>query len=165
MKVWTKKLKKIFCICFLIFLSFLFCDVNTIFVNADLNGLFLSTHQEDHQIEGDSIDKTSSLASSYSSGGPMYNSSIYDGGIYYFNNVKSGKYLDVDHGYTDNGTNVLGWSYNGANNQKFYFNYLGMGLYEIAPYNSPEVILHVTSSLEDANVEIRTKKSIIQSKV
>lgn len=38
-----------------------------------------------------------------------YDSGIYDGATYYVKNVKSGRYLDVDHGRTDSGTNVLTW--------------------------------------------------------
>lgn len=86
-----------------------------------------------------------------------YDSGIYDGATYYVKNVKSGRYLDVDHGRTDSGTNVLTWSYHGDNNQKFKFRYLGIGLYEIIPYNSSDVILHAVSSAENANIEIQTK--------
>lgn len=98
-----------------------------------------------------------SVANSLYSDRHCYDFGVYDGATYYIKNAKTGRYLDVDHGKSDSGTNVLAWSYHGDVNQKFKFSYLGMGLYEIVPYNSPTVILHAASSVENANIEIRTK--------
>lgn len=52
-------------------------------------------------------------------------------GIYYFQNVNSGKYLDIANGSGDNGANIQQWGYNGSHAQKFKIVADGSGYYYI----------------------------------
>lgn len=52
-------------------------------------------------------------------------------GIYYIQNVRSGLYLDVENGKTDNCTNIRQWTYNGLDAQKFKLVSDGHGDYYI----------------------------------
>lgn len=172
MKNIIKKSKSFFQIVLTICLSFLLVNINVTSAFAEANEkkvdvLCMSNNEIDVQSSSNLSDSIDTLASrTMYSNRHSYNSLVYDGGLYYLSNVKSGKYLDLDHGYTESGTNILGWRYNGNDNQKFYFKYLGMNLYEIVPYSTSttQVILHATGTDEDANIEIRSKNRSINQK-
>lgn len=144
-----KHTKRFFYICLTFLFLVLFSSTQLLNVYAET---ILPTDVQTTVDAEQSLLSTSSYTDRHS-----YDMGVYDGATYFIKNVKTGRYLDVDHGSTDSGTNVLAWSYHGETNQKFKFSYLGMGLYEIVPYNSPTVILHAASSAENANIEIRTK--------
>jgi len=152
------KLKKFFQVSLIICFLLLLINSNAISAFAksglDIQNKYRNENQSDSYVTQDAL-----YPNKHS-----YNSSVYDGGLYYLKNEKSDKYLDLDHGRTDSGTNILGWKYNGNDNQKFYFHYLGMGLYEIAPYSTSETILHSASADEGANIEIRTKDRTVKQK-
>ena len=172
MKNIIKKIKSFFQIVLTICLSFLLVNINITSAFAEANEkkvdvLCTSNNELDIQSSSNLYNSIDVLASrTMYSNRHSYNSLVYDGGLYYLSNVKSGKYLDLDHGYTESGTNILGWRYNGNDNQKFYFKYLGMNLYEIVPYSTSttQVILHATGTDEDANIEIRSKNRSINQK-
>lgn len=79
---------------------------------------------------------------------------IYDGAVYRLRNVAHGTYMDVDNEETDSGTNISTYQFNGKLNQQFRFRYLGKGLYELIPMNSPENYVRVAEFSDDANIEI-----------
>jgi len=143
-----------------IFLSLLLVSVNTVFSFAETSEVNIEIqYASNGMVEEGAVTQPFDTRASRDMypNRHSYSSSVYDGALYYLSNIKSGKYLDLNNSYTESGTNILGADYHGGNSQRFYFYYLGMNLYEIVPYTVSDVILHVTSTAEDANVEIRTK--------
>ena len=81
-----------------------------------------------------------------------------DDGVYMIKNKNSGKYLDVEYGGTANETNVSQHAYNGADNQKWYLEFLNDGMYSIRPLHAPAMALNVYygGSANNTNVQIYT---------
>lgn len=52
-------------------------------------------------------------------------------GRYYLRNRKSGMYMDLANGSSDDGANILQWHFHGGANQQFDFQHLGDGVYVI----------------------------------
>ena len=79
-----------------------------------------------------------------------------DDGVYMIKNKNSGKYLDVDYGGTANETNVSQHAYNGADNQKWYLEFLNDGLYSVRPLHAPTKALNVynAGTANNTNVQI-----------
>ena len=79
-----------------------------------------------------------------------------DDGVYMIKNKNSGKYLDVDYGGTANETNVSQHAYNGADNQKWYLEFLNDGLYSVRPLHAPAKALNVynAGTANNTNVQI-----------
>ena len=66
---------------------------------------------------------------------------LISGQYYYIKNVRSGKYLDVDHANTSDGTNILQWQFTGAENQKWHIIYLSGGDYKfVSALDSSKVL-------------------------
>lgn len=74
--------------------------------------------------------------------------------IYVIKNVCSGKYLDVDHAKTNNGTNVLQWQYQGGNNQEWKIVYVQGGLYKIVSCLNNNKALTVVNTTGNNGVNI-----------
>lgn len=75
---------------------------------------------------------SSSSSSSSSSSGTDKNGGVLGlDGTYYIKNKNSGKYLDVDYGKADNGTNIQQHDFNGCHAQQFKLVSDGNGYYSI----------------------------------
>ena len=72
-------------------------------------------------------------------------SGITNGGIYYIKNKHSGKYLDVQGAWTDDGSNVIQYSYHGLANQLWKVEYYGNGLYRFQAMHTNGKYLEVAS--------------------
>lgn len=72
--------------------------------------------------------------------------SIADG-VYYIRNLNSNKYMDINWGRTDNGTEVIQFGYNGGGlNQQFKVTRESDGYYSIKPMHCPSSAIDLVSS-------------------
>lgn len=80
--------------------------------------------------------------------------SFSSGKKYVIKSYNSGKALDVSWGSKDNGANVLQYTYNGYENQKWYIEPLGNGYYAIKSANSGKSLDIAYASNDDgANIQ------------
>jgi hypothetical protein len=79
---------------------------------------------------------------------PGTTSDIVSGGTYKLINRNSGKALDVYKKSTENGGDVIQWSYNGGNNQKWVITDMGNG-YKLINVNSKKALDVSNSSTEN----------------
>ena len=59
---------------------------------------------------------------------------------FYIKNAESGQYLDVYNGNTSQGTNVIQHPFNGGQNQRWRFHYIGSGVYKIVSVQTGMVL-------------------------
>ena len=78
--------------------------------------------------------------------GPCDEITFQDNQLYTILSKNSGKSVDVYYGYADNGTNVLQYTYNGYDNQKWYIQKQANGYYIIKSYSTGKVL-----SVEDSS--------------
>lgn len=71
------------------------------------------------------------------------------GETYYLRNVATGKYMDVYNQEKTNGTNILLFSFNGQNNQRFTVVHKGNGIYRLRPKHASGYTMDVTGSNVD----------------
>ena len=154
-----KHIKKLFYLCFAFLFLILFTCTQSIFVYAQTNNLLISDSSVHEPVFSDTDEESSVSSASMPtySNRHNYDSGIYDGAIYYLKNVKDGTYLDVDDNLTASGTSISTYTFHGEINQQFKFCYLGMGLYEIIPMNSPSMRVNIQSNIERGDVQIYTK--------
>ena len=68
-------------------------------------------------------------------------------GVYYIRNLNSNKYMDINWGRTDNGTEVIQFGYNGGGlNQQFKITRESDGYYSIKPMHCPTSAIDLVSS-------------------
>lgn len=81
---------------------------------------------------------------------------IVSGGIYYIRNKWSGLYLDVYNGDSNSGTNVIQFTWNGADNQKWKIIQISPGNYVIRPLHAQDMALDVANNYDanGSNVDI-----------
>lgn len=78
-------------------------------------------------------------------------------GVYYIKSKNSGKYLDVNKGSADNGTNIQQWTGNKKNSQKFKLVSDGNGYYSILTASSNYascIDVNEGSTLDGANIQV-----------
>jgi endoglucanase len=90
----------------------------------------------------------------YNGGG---GSGIIANGTYRVIARHSGKALDVSGNQTADGSNVIQWTYGGANNQRWTFTHLGNNVYEIVGVASGKALeVASTSTANGTNVDVRS---------
>ncbi len=69
-------------------------------------------------------------------------------GVYYIRNLNSNKYIDINWGRTDNGTEVIQYGYNGGLNQQFKVTRESDGYYSIKPMHCQTSAIDLRSASE-----------------
>ncbi|WP_129020976.1 RICIN domain-containing protein [Edaphocola flava] len=105
-------------------------SANRFYIQTDEQGYYKFTHQmaeENLSIENGSLNDGASLKTNAPSNGvndAFQRFRILPTGdgddSYYIQNVRSGKYLDVEGASYANGARIIQWTFNGNNNQKWY---------------------------------------------
>lgn len=80
----------------------------------------------------------------------VYLDYISDNQYYYIKNVRSGKYMTVQHNQIVEGQNIVQWNFTGANNQKWRLEYAGnsSGNYRFLAYNTNLALSMASVSVE-----------------
>lgn len=74
---------------------------------------------------------------------------LEDGAVYYIKNVSTGRYLDVEWGYTANGSNVGNYGFSGATNQRWKLQRVSGFTYRLIPMHAQDKFLDVTGDNVD----------------
>ena len=154
-----KRIKKLFYLCLTFLFLTLFACNQSVSAYAQTNDPITLAPSIQELVSSDTNNESSvsSAPMSTCSDRHCYDSGIYDGATYYLQNVKDGTYLDVDDNLTASGTSISTYTFHGKINQQFKLSYLGMGLYEIIPMNSPSMRVNIQSNTERGDVQISTK--------